>query len=173
MPAPTNKADFYRRYDAGEFGNRPRTWPGIRALIADSSYNGLVVARSRHRGGPCVAGITKEQARLLEGDFRFNERMEDSEMVLQGELLRGERGLQLWYSMEAGVIHREAMREPDYIELTAAQILLKSVTTPSSYDDLMELLDCYPEAVIEFGTYAGTVGHLPHRNHVIWEVRNY
>ena len=43
----------------------------------------------------------------------------------------------------------------------------------NSYDDLMELVELYPEHVIEFSATEGEVGLIRGRNHVVWEVRLY
>lgn len=50
---------------------------------------------------------------------------------------------------------------------------LKENLAPASYDDIIELLKIFPEDVIEFSCYEIFIGNLPHRNHIIWEVRGY
>jgi hypothetical protein len=44
---------------------------------------------------------------------------------------------------------------------------------PSSRDDLDALFDLYPDAAVEFACFPHNLGIFPHRNTVIWEVRNY
>jgi hypothetical protein len=46
--------------------------------------------------------------------------------------------------------------------------------TPSSWADFEALLELYPSHVLEVSVYAGTtVGDVPGRNAVVWEVRRY
>ena len=49
-------------------------------------------------------------------------------------------------------------------------MLLHHHCDASSFDDLMELLDTYPGAVIEFSTYPFAVGRM-NRNMIVWEIR--
>lgn len=51
--------------------------------------------------------------------------------------------------------------------------MLKSRCDANSYEDLMELLDEYPDSTIEFAVYEVNLGVIPHRNTIIFEVRNY
>lgn len=68
---------------------------------------------------------------------------------------------------------REAMKHAKRATGLRAQMILKELLWPSSYDDLMDLIDLFPEHVIEFGAHTRAVGVLPHRNTVVWEVRAY
>jgi hypothetical protein len=54
-----------------------------------------------------------------------------------------------------------------------AKITLRRYLDSSSYDDLMDLVETFPEHVIEFGAYETNLGNIPGRNTVIWEVRKY
>lgn len=79
------------------------------------------------------------------------------------------------------------VREPDYRLSWRENFLKYSKTThgivawqmlryyldPSSFSDLEVLLDNYPGHVVELGAYSTHVGLIPHRNTVVWEVRNY
>ena len=53
------------------------------------------------------------------------------------------------------------------------KILLDTYMDPSSRDDLDSLFDLYPDSAIELTTFDINVGQFPHRNTIIWEVRNY
>jgi hypothetical protein len=177
--APKSKAEFYERYLRGEFGNHPRSWATWADLVADG-YGGRVTLRDMVPGGPCFYGV--EVADLKAGklpekcstlvDKRFNEGMPDEFLTIQGNVWY-DLGLKLEYSTAPGIGHRDAVRHPRVAEGLMATSLLKTHLDPNSYDDLRELLDLYPEAVIEFSTYSKCVGVLPHRNTVTWECRNY
>ena len=56
--------------------------------------------------------------------------------------------------------------------LNVKMLLLKYIY-PNSFNDIMELIDIYPEHVIEFSTYEMPLGDCINRNTVIWEVRQY
>src|SRR5262245_40018257 len=180
--APTNKVDFYRRYMNGAFGNRPRAWPDWDEL-RESGYAGRVTVRDMTPGGPCYYGVKVTD--LLDGVLpqgcdslkgkRFNEGMPDEYLTIQGNVWLSETGLSLEYSREPNIGHRQAVRPPHLRTATGlmATSLLKTFMDPNSYDDLMELFELYPEAVVEFSTYSKKVGTSPQRNTVYWEVRNY
>lgn len=177
--APLTKEEFYRRYHAGEFGNRPRTWDSLGALLV-SDFDGRVTVRSRRPGGPCRYGVPVSALRdglsLTDtADATFNESMPDHLLTLQGNVWLGYDGVQLEYSTEPNVGHRQATSEP--LVRRAARLealaLLRKHLWPSDLEELDELLQRFPEAVVEFSAYRTSVGVLPRRNAVIWEVRNY
>ncbi len=157
-----------------------RTW-GTLEELASSGFPGPVNARNRKASGKFVFNL--DVPTLLTAwplaeppqNYYFNERPPDDKLLVQGDLTRTERGLQLVYNTTPGLTCREAttLCVPEHAYGLTAQHWLQSTAWPSSYDDLMELLDCYPDGVVEFSIFSTAVGKLPHRNHVIWEVRNY
>lgn len=60
----------------------------------------------------------------------------------------------------------------DYTGLRALQLLKKHLNS-NSFDDLFELLDRYPEHVVELSATDVCLGTLSHRNAITWEVRKY
>lgn len=52
-------------------------------------------------------------------------------------------------------------------------LYLKQIMTDQDYEDINELLESFPNAVIEFSVYNRVVGDCPNRKTIIWEVRNY
>ncbi len=180
---PTNKIDFYHRYLRGEFGNRPRTWAWWHEL-RDSDYHGRVTLRDVTRGGTCVYNVHVDDLRngkwpeafaSRKHCIRTNESMSDEHLTIQGNVWLSHKGLELEYSCEPGIGHRQAVKQP-YVrsaEGLTAKGLLSRFLDPSSLEDLQELLQTHSEAVIEFSTYRVPVGVLPHRNTVFWEVRAY
>lgn len=101
--------------------------------------------------------------------------MPDHLLTIQGNLWVGIRGLELEYSLEPGITHREAVSQPRMRSAAGlfAKGLLERFVDPASLEDLWGLLNDYPDAVIEFSAYRVPVGVLPHRRCVIWEVRQY
>lgn len=198
--APRTKKDFYARYIMGGFGNKPRTWADWKEL-AESDYNGLVTARDMKPGGPChyrvpardiraaykhwqrwkdaenhlYVPLPQQRAAFSPAAFRYNESMPDEHLVLQGNVWMGERGLRLEYSCEKNIGHRDAVNQP-YLKEAEGLLtysLLRVHLYPSSFEDLMELLDEYEGATIEFSAYSRSVGVIPHRNVIFWECRAY
>lgn len=169
-----SKRAFYERWRKGLLGNRPRVWTDAEALAA-SGFGGTVTARedTGRGGGRCLYRLPVAQAVVLGPGWTFNESAPDDELVLQGEAARTVRGVTLRYSTQAGLPMRPAMRTGTEVSGASAIALLDWGLTPTSRDDLDALWDLYPDAVVEFSAYARNVGDQPHRNALIWEVRDY
>lgn len=76
----------------------------------------------------------------------------------------------------AGWTWRNSMPDPTRRrtwERSAAVACLNRWLTPDSLSDLRELLQLYPDHVVEFTALDSNLGTLPGRNAVIWEVRQY
>ena len=78
MPNITNKTEFFRLWQLGLLGNRPKSWLTVEDLAADP-YTGTVTARSMYR-------VPKEKAILMYG-YKFNESPPDELLVIQGEAM--------------------------------------------------------------------------------------
>jgi hypothetical protein len=93
----------------------------------------------------------------------------DENIVIQGELYEGRM-----FASSLRLPMRPALaaggRSYGYAETAC---VLGSLLSPSSREDLRELAGRFPAAVIEFSAYSRKVGVLPHRNTLIWEVREY
>ncbi len=75
-----------------------------------------------------------------------------------------------------GLSWREGMRNPALLKtwngIAAKQILRKHLNA-NSLDDLDIVLSRYPGHVVEMSAVDRCVGTVPHRNAIVWEVRNY
>lgn len=171
------KREFYDLWHRGLLGNRPRTWDSVDALRA-SGYAGTVTVRTkRGGGGKCayrvpvadVGAVAREWGDDASG-LTFNESMPDDELVIQGEV---QRPWELTYSAERGLPMREALKTARRASGAAAQLILRDALSPSSYDDLEDVWEMFPDAVIEFSAYRRDVGDCRGRNAIVWEVRNY
>ena len=177
---PRTKREFRALYERGVFGNKLRTWTTYDALC-DSDYHGKVSCRHVKTAGLFLYGQSADLLRdkwpFTESpdNFHFNETPPDDLLLIQGELSRQPTGLDLQYSTERGLALRMAINNKASLTATGlkAKMLLQHYTWPASYDDLMELLDDYPDGAVEFSTFDKAVGDKPHRNTVIWEVRAY
>lgn len=173
---PRNKAEFYQGWKALRFGNRVRMWAGQEELAA-SDYGGTVSARSTVAGGLCVYGVPAEVATssLVYAGMAFNESAPDAHLLLQGELCHDSRlgGYYLFASAEKLPMRKALASSGQHHRGLGALLLLRAVCNPKGFDMLMELLDLYPDAVIEFGAYSRNLGEIPGHNTVVWEVREY
>ena len=68
---------------------------------------------------------------------------------------------------------RQAIRRAKLYEgLRAAEIVRNRASVRDS-EDILELMDVYPGHVLEFTTYAVTLGCVPGSNTIFWELRGY
>lgn len=186
-----SKKKNYVLYEAGAYGNKFRTWDSVTAAYdaaADGSLPPEIVMRYKgSMGGAQYRGygqaIPSESVTEYVSDWVeagadeslivFNEAAPDERLVIQGEVMRGLRGLELRYSrMKARM--RTAMAEDSH-RLTGALagLTLRQAMTPASYYDITDLLDLYEGHVVEFSTYEMCLGDCRGRNTVVWEVRDY
>lgn len=177
-----SKQQSYALWQQGAFGNKLRTWDSLTEILA-SGYAGTVSMRYKGSAGGsfyayevALANIPELQRQWVSQGARpelitFNESAPDACLLIQGELMRYP-GYVLTYSCEKAKM-REAMKHPKHAQGLTAKFLLQQFCAPSSFDDLMELLDLYPDHVIEFGAYEQGLGNRAGRNTIIWEVRDY
>ena len=111
-------------------------------------------------------GIDREQ-------IAFNQSMPDDYLTIQGELMKDERGLYLLYTKVQKPMNLALREKEEHAFGLAALDIRKESLWPSSFSDVMALLEIYPDSVIEFSAYDVEVGNIKGRNAVIWEVRNY
>ena len=183
------KRQNYSLYFLGAYGNTAIKWGSVGEIIR-SGWEGEVCIRStrgmdRDKVGYNVPVENLEQ-KLREYEAQgiprsvltFNEPMPDEFLTIQGEVMRSHEGMRLFYSTVKKPMNEALREKPESAVNFAALLLLKRSLCPSSYDDLMGLLDVFSgdqskTSVIEFSTYSIDVGRIPNRNTVIWEVRNY
>lgn len=178
MDAPTNKVLSAQLFLAGHW-NRPQVWQEPWDIPQDmrESQFGIryLVPGGPFRGHMSYQDLCKEwSARLPE----FKGRMyvcgaaPDDARVIQGELMRTPGGLYFHGSTGKTTV-REAMLDGsafDWSGFTPAAALRQGMT-PESWQDIQEIFDLWPDAIIEFTVFSKCFGHLPNRNTVIWEVR--
>lgn len=168
----------------GTLGNTLRAWTSLQEVFA-SGYRGTLTLRyaGEAGGGLCryevplaeVATVMRDwtQAGANPDLVRFNESAPDQFLLLQGEVTRLPCGLTLFGSTQPGKM-REALRKMGrHLYGLQAKLILEYHLDAASYTDMMDLLDSFPDHVIEFSTYSVDLGQAPHRNTVIWEVRAY
>lgn len=177
------KAEYLRRAAAGLMGNQMPSWPTPEAAVA-SGYSGDVMVRYAAPDSPWMradvamvdvprvldefvaAGADRAKLYLTHMTTQVGRR-------INGELWRGPGGLYLHYSTAQMHLRASLDRHGRHAERSAAMAVLRWACDPTSLDDLMDLLDLYPDAVIEFTAYDRQMGTHPHREVIVWEVRNY
>lgn len=184
----TTKVEFYRLWHRGALGNKLRTWAHPDHIPAD--YKGNVMLRPMNSAGGS-ASIVELPIKTARKFWRWhidrcirpqrfaNECAPDSETVFQGEVYRDVGQLYLFgfyreYSPDNALMRmRDALKLAKEYRGLAAELMLRKVAFPASREDLLELMDCYPDHVIEFTAYRRAVGHCRQRNVIVWEVRSY
>jgi hypothetical protein len=177
-----SKREFFRLWEAGVLGNRTMLWRDIDDAMASGCP--LIGFREMGRaGGGAWALVGRDDARDMAmvwkkagRQFIMDNSVPNERSVLQGEVCRTFCGLESYLAIGRALPPmRISMREGrhqhfGYVQTTA---LLTHFMDPSSRDDLDALLELYPEATVEFTTFDVNVGHLPGRNTIFWETRNY
>jgi hypothetical protein len=185
------KQENYALYFAGALGNRALAWSSLDELMK-SEWRGRVCIRGKsgiNRGkvkynvpffrlNDEISNFQNQGISL--GELTFNQLMPDESLIIQGEVTRGLRGLELTYSHVKKPMNI-ALRENELFAFgLKADLILKEMLWPESYAEVIDLLDFFPgkniwdySHTVEFSSYDRSVGDLPHRNTVIWECRNY
>lgn len=177
-----NKQDFFLLYEAGRLGNKAITWNSYEDIL-NSGWEGLVCIRGKDKiqrkkvkyNTPIneIPKIIEEFRKERIEKITFNQSMPDGHLIIQGEVMKTHLGLCLWYTTKKVPMNKALAEESLYAEGLKANILLETFMDPSSYSDLKDLMEIFPDSAIEFSTYDICVGTLPNKNTVFWEVRNY
>jgi hypothetical protein len=182
-----NKAQMFALYRAGAFGNSPRVWTPEEYFTTDCRTIPSSDLALRYQGSvpgaPCLYNLNawdiepeiNELAKLGWNPNKWwvSEGIDETHRILQGEVCRSENHLELTYTTVSDKMRIAMAKEQLYAQGLSAVMLLRHALCPNSWNDLTEILDRFDGAVIEFTANAVDTGPLPHRNTVIWEVRNY
>lgn len=186
-----NKRSNYELWSKGFLGNKLRMWRTYDEWAA-SGFNGLLVLRylAGGGGGRCTYHL-KPHELAAEMDrwerngadrklMMINEMAPGQETTIQGELFNGIQPDDASGEFDT-FLHsfvnkpmREALAEESFTTHgLRSRLLLKHFMTPSSYEDLLVLLEIYPNHVFEISVFSKCLGDTPGRNAVVWEVRRY
>lgn len=176
-----SKAEFSSAWLRGVLGNRLEVWQWPGQVPFD--YHGRIMLRVKAGARGTSHDYPHRQAcRIWARDpdkWMGNETAPDELATLQGEaLILAPQGFQL-FAWERGpedlgvsLRMREALlRAKQYTGLEAIAALKRNASY-NSYEDIRELLDLWPNAVVEFSCYARNLGNRQLRNTIIWEVRD-
>jgi hypothetical protein len=181
----TSKTAYVERWNRLALGNKLRSWSNISDV--PSAEEGLrIMVRSTVPGIPLpLTDATYAQVVKFLKHWKtpealhFNECAPDDEVLFQGEVMRGYLGRMEFRGCfpKLGILQR--MR--DCLEGTCVNhmrgfevtCMLRRYLSPAAYNDVEELLETYPDHVIELTAYLNDLGWARGRNVIIWEVRNY
>lgn len=172
------KADFYRRFLEGEFGNRHPAWDSAERALAQSSAQEFIL-RSRVPGGPFLTGVRREDllAKFDPALHVCSLEAPDHRRTFQGECIWApDYDLQVYGAVGRGQglrMREDLAQYGQYWSGVKAQLLLRHFMWPSDYDDLVEMSLTYLHHVFEFTCFDCAVGDCSHRNTIFWEVRSY
>ena len=178
------KNEFYELFNKGFFGNKAETASSYEEVLK-KGWIGTVSIRSSDKGtfrslvyNFPIENISEEidKRRSLGFDISklsFSKTPPDDRLIFQGEIMRTEKGLFILYSTVKKPMNLSLNEEEKFVFGLDALKMLKENLFPSSFDDLMELLELFSNDAIEFSCYDVCVGNLSNRNVIIWEVRGY
>lgn len=184
------KAENYKLYHAGAFGNKPSTWNSYEEMM--SSGNELPYAIRYKKPGSkwCIYSLLPFQRNkdgfygpevmeewIKEGAdpklFEFSAMgTSDNYILIQGEIRRSENYYDFLYSTYLAPMRIALAKEPRYATGITAVRLISDNLDASSQDNLDKLFREYSDSIVEFSCYSKAVGEL-RWNTIFWEVRNY
>jgi hypothetical protein len=182
-----NKAQMYRMLIAGEFGNTIPQWMTFDEWDNDPDslqYDRWGIRSLNPQDKRCEMNVATDDVATYRAKWFPSGHMNISPMVDAYSRFRGE----LWDSptghrfygwvdpaYKGGAMPwRWCMRNVAR-EYTGATLrcMLQHYMNPCSYADFEALLERFPGHVVEFSCLSKSMGKVPGRNTIIWEVRNY
>jgi len=187
-----SKVQNHRLWQSGAYGNKLRAWSTL-SEWRKSGYRGKVALRCllpSGGGGPCLYDVETNFVKNAYDRYAIDvapehivicEAAPADVVLLQGEYMNGicnQGDGSFWsgyfYHSRVRKQMREALwRSPEASDGLIADLAIRSVMTPTSYEEWRELLEVYPDHVFEVSIYDRCLGDLPHRNALVWEVRRY
>lgn len=175
-----SKARFYELMRAGCLGNTLRNWTTKEEALASGCELFGIREANVAGGGKHYIVPRKELGHYIfslqrcEIPFIIDEAAPDSDVMLQGEIIRTEKGWEGLLGIRTGLRMRESIARGLLrpYEGLRVKLLLDHFLDASSRDDVDAIFDLYPDAAVELASYPYRLGKL-RRNTLIWEVRNY
>lgn len=167
------KTKMYRNLKTGKLGNALKIYNDI--SNAPNTKRLAVRFMEIASMNRCIPQIYKRD--LLASDIDLSKAVicdcpkDLGNCMLNAEVARTHEGINLRYKV-GNMVMRQAMNNPERAIGLKAKIILEYYTDPASYDTIMELLDMYPDHVIEFSVFDKAIG-IFNRPTIIWEVRKY
>jgi len=182
----TDKTTMYRLLSAGLLGNTIEQFFSVDAWgksAAAARYD-LWGVRTLKPGGPLRLNVpTADVSQVADSPEFRSAGVNISAMVSalyptlwQGDVVRTTYGLEIVGHTRPplGYNWRQIMLKPEpTLSGVAAVAKLKGVLNENGWDDVQDLLDLYPDHVLELSVFDRCLGVLPGRNYIMWEVRHY
>lgn len=198
MASITTKSDFYALYYRMALGNTIRQWDwdeynglyltndlpqdivgyAVRVKIPNNPYMRYELSEDQaidYSRGLIAKGVDPT-------DLNISELAPDHRLTLQGEIMRSTNYCDGWlrtkFDRDNPADNRMRSSYPGvcphshYTSGLSMWLRIKTAMDSRSWDCLQELLDTYPDDIIEFSCYDCQVGVLG-CNSIIWEVRSY
>lgn len=184
-----DKATMYRMLSAGEFGNTIPQYFSVEAWKASGDD------RRYEMWGVRSATVANHPACRLycpadEVEAYAAKHFDTPNISMMVDAVAGVLAwLEVWDSptglVVEGILHpplcegwnwRNSMKRPERrkrFEGVVATFALRQVLNENSFDDLRDVLHRFPNHVVELSALNACIGSKPHRNAVVWEVRNY
>lgn len=176
----TDKKEMYRRLNSGLLGHTlpaAETKEKAGALVLKYSH-GKFAMRIKEAGGKTQFNLTApevmDQAYLLrEGSWNMSPMLRDEHRVCYCHLLDGPGGWALHYTnspkparlkLSDGCVQKN-------LSGLAARMYLRGCMDVKGWDTLTELVDEYPDHVIEFSVMTSSLEAFGPTNTIFWEVR--
>lgn len=181
-----NKKTFKRLSELGLLGNRFEYWNSI-VEVLNSGYKGQVYIRGPVAGWKwmmpwvdvgCLVATVPNLARRSgtpASELQYVEVMPaGTPRSINGEMgwIEGMPVLRWGNSADLSLRHDLEQNGVEISGITAVNTL-KDRVPPEDVEMLYEIWDQYPQAIIEFTTYANEYVGIYNRKTVIWEVRDY
>ena len=185
-----DKRTMYELLAAGRLGNTCPQWFSVQDWMLDDrteKYEWWGV-RTLTPAGPCKLNCHRDDVLPTADQYeRLGHDVNISPMI--DKFCTVTAWLEVWDSPAGLVVEgieypdtkggwtwRNSMPDPSRRkrwEGVAARMILRKHLNENSYDDVCELMERYPDHVIEFSATDRKFGTVPHRNWCCWEIRKY
>jgi len=178
------KTKMYKALQKGLFGNTGKYYKNINFIPKNEIVTLRYKDRNKLSGKNFLAyDITKNMIKptinkwvnqgAKEENIFINQSQNDNNIIVQGELTINEYGYYFYHSFLKEKIRIALKKDGKVIHGLQVSLLLKRIMDINSYNDTIELLETYPNHIIELSIYNHYTGTIPNRNTIIWEVRAY
>lgn len=182
----TNKKQMYRMLTAGEFGNTIEQFFSVEEWLAAGAFrqSDWWGVRTLTPGGPCKLNCRVDDVVCTAIDYTYAGHAVNISLMID-RAYDVTAWLEVWDSPTGLVVEgieyppkgsswRELMptKRRSWSGVQARMILARHLN-PNSLEDVNILIDRYKNHVLELSACSRCLGTLPHRNAVMWEVRQY
>lgn len=174
-----SKADNIFALQEGLFGNAPRQWQTMDE-VANEFGDKPVVVRPRVAGGRCwyEIGVMEWFLEYYRDDwfnpaeYYFSEPIAQDSVTLNAEITRLFGDVFMTFATTQQHMRPALKEAAQYARGLRALTIMRHLTCDRGRQTIEELLDEYPDHVIEFTCMTEPYGTLGWKT-VVWEVRNY